>query len=165
MTHAATDCPSLPRLAFDWPSGADFQDVLTREWLVSNGRGGYASGTVARCNTRRYHGLLIPSLEKKGRTVLLARLGEQAVVGGKAYRLDTEEHADGTQVTEGATLLRSFHLDGLVPHWVYQVGERALPTQAGAGARGEHAPHGVGAPVGPRGDAAAAALPGHAHAR
>ncbi|MFL5359198.1 amylo-alpha-1,6-glucosidase [Archangium sp.] len=123
MTSSGTDCPSLPRLAFEWPTGADFPDVLTREWLVSNGRGGYASGTVARCNTRRYHGLLIPGLEKKGRTVLLARLGEQAVVGGRTYRLDAEEHADGTQVSEAATLLRGFHLDGLVPHWVYQVGE------------------------------------------
>ena len=118
-----TECPSLPRLAFEWPTGADFSDVLTREWLVSNGRGGYAAGTVARCNTRRYHGLFIPGLEKRGRTVMLARLGEQAMVEGRKYRLDAEEHADGTQVTEGATLLRGFHLDGLVPHWIYQVGE------------------------------------------
>ncbi|MGZ3456909.1 MAG: amylo-alpha-1,6-glucosidase [Archangium sp.] len=126
MTHAGTQCPPLPRIAFEWPTGADFSDAVTREWLVTNGRGGYASGTVVRSNTRRYHGLFIPSLEKLGRTVMLARLGEQALVGGRTYRLDTEELADGTQVSEGATLLRSFHLDGLVPHWNYQLGEARL---------------------------------------
>jgi len=126
VTPAGTDSLSLPRLAFDWPKGADFADVLSREWLVTNGRGGYASGTVARCNTRRYHGLFIPSLEKKGRLVLLARLAEEAVVGGRPYRLDAEERADGSVVSGGASLLRGFHLDGLVPHWSYEVGETRL---------------------------------------
>jgi predicted glycogen debranching enzyme len=121
-----TECPALPRLAFEWPTGADFSDVLTREWLVCNGRGGYAAGTVARCNTRRYHGLFIPGLDKRGRTVMLARLGEQAMVGGRTYRLDAEERPDGTQVPESATLLRGFHLDGLIPHWSYQLGEARL---------------------------------------
>jgi predicted glycogen debranching enzyme len=120
---AATECPSLPRLSFSWPEGADFWDLLTREWLVTNGRGGYASGTVPGCNTRRYHGLFIPGLEKKGRTVMLARLNEEAHVQGQRYRLDAEECADGTQAGGGARLLRGFHLDGLVPHWLYQVGE------------------------------------------
>jgi predicted glycogen debranching enzyme len=122
----ATECPALPRLAFEWPTGADFADVITREWLVTNGRGGYAAGTVARCTTRRYHGLFIPNLEKHGRLVLLARLAEHALVGGRVYRLDTEELADGTRVAESASLLRGFHLDGLVPHWTYQVGGARL---------------------------------------
>ncbi|HSP79231.1 MAG TPA: amylo-alpha-1,6-glucosidase [Myxococcaceae bacterium] len=106
--------------------GANFADIITREWLVANGRGGYAAGTVAQCNTRRYHGLFIPSLEKQGRVVLLARLVEHAVVGGRVYRLDGEERADGTLVAENLSLLRGFHLDGLVPHWSYQVGEARL---------------------------------------
>ena len=118
----ATECPPLPRLTFEWPEGADFTEVVTREWLVTNGRGGYASGTVPGCNTRRYHGLFIPSLEKKGRTVMLARLNEEALVDGRAHRLDAEERADGVRLDEGASLLRGFHLDGLVPHWLYQVG-------------------------------------------
>ncbi|QRN93588.1 glycogen debranching enzyme family protein [Archangium violaceum] len=121
-----TECPSLPRIAFEWPTGTDWSEIITREWLVTNGRGGYASSTVARCNTRRYHGLFIPGVEKRGRTVLLARLCEHATVGGRTYRLDAEENADGTQVSESASLLRGFHLDGLVPHWTYQVGETRL---------------------------------------
>jgi predicted glycogen debranching enzyme len=122
----ATECPALPRIAFEWPTGADFAEAISREWLVTNGRGGYASGTVARCNTRRYHGVFIPSLERHGRLVLLARLAEQAVVAGRSYRLDAEERADGTALTEGVGLLRSFHLDGLVPHWRYEVGGARL---------------------------------------
>ena len=68
---------------------------------MTNGRGGYASGTVAGCNTRRYHGLFIPTLPKRGRTVLLARLVEQAQVSGHVYSLSTEEHADN-QVLQDA---------------------------------------------------------------
>ncbi|WNG25877.1 glycogen debranching protein [Cystobacter fuscus] len=123
---AATESPTLPRLSFSWPEGADFTELLTREWLVTNGRGGYASGTLPGCNTRRYHGLFIPGLEKKGRTVMLARLNEEALVGGQTYRLDTEQGANGSQVTAGARLLRGFHLEGLVPHWLYQLGETRL---------------------------------------
>jgi predicted glycogen debranching enzyme len=113
-------------LSFSWPEGADFTELLTREWLVTNGRGGYASGTLPACNTRRYHGLFIPGLEKKGRTVMLARLNEEALVRGQTYRLDTEQCTNGNHVTGGARLLRGFHLEGLVPHWLYQVGEARL---------------------------------------
>nr|WP_211194112.1 amylo-alpha-1,6-glucosidase [Pyxidicoccus fallax] len=118
--------PALPRITFEWPEGTDFSKDLQHEWLVTNGRGGYASGTVVGCNTRRYHGLFIPSLEKRGRTVLLARLVEHVHVDGKAYPLGTEEGADGATHEEGARHLRSFHLDGLVPVWEYQVGPTRL---------------------------------------
>lgn len=118
--------PALPQLRFEWPEGADFQEVISREWLLTNGRGGYASGTVSGCNTRKYHGLLIPSLPKLGRTVLLARLKEEVLVDGQPYTVDCEEHADGRLVTEGATFLRRFTLDGLLPVWEYQFGEARL---------------------------------------
>ncbi|MCP3143326.1 amylo-alpha-1,6-glucosidase [Pyxidicoccus xibeiensis] len=118
--------PALPRLDVERPAGTDFTTDLAHEWLVTNGRGGYASGTVVGCNTRRYHGLFIPSLEKRGRTVLLARLEEQALVEGRPYRLDAEERADGTTDESGARHLRGFHLDGLVPVWEYQLGPARL---------------------------------------
>ena len=118
--------PALPRLGFEWPEGPDFHKELFHEWLVTNGRGGYASGTVVGCNTRRYHGLFIPNLEKRGRTVLLARLVEHAQVGGKTYRLDSEECSDGVTHQDGARHLRGFHLDGLVPVWEYQLGPSRL---------------------------------------
>ncbi|MFP2926603.1 amylo-alpha-1,6-glucosidase [Pyxidicoccus sp. 3LG] len=118
--------PALPRLEVARPDGTDFAKDLAHEWLVTNGRGGYASGTVVGCNTRRYHGLFIPSLEERGRTVLLARLEEHAHVGGKAWRLDAEERADGSSDEDGARYLRGFHLEGLVPVWEYQVGPTRL---------------------------------------
>ncbi|RKH27845.1 glycogen debranching protein [Corallococcus praedator] len=118
--------PDLPRLAFDWKDGADFGIGVHHEWLMTNGRGGYASGTLVGCNTRRYHGLFIPTLEKLGRTVLMARLDEAAIVDGQRYRLTSEEHADGTTVEDGARHLRHFHLEGLVPVWEYAVGRTRL---------------------------------------
>ncbi|WP_224249138.1 amylo-alpha-1,6-glucosidase [Hyalangium gracile] len=126
MNPVENPAPALPRLGFDWTSGPELSDVISREWLVTNGRGGYASGTVAGCNTRRYHGLFVPSLPKRGRVVLLARLVEQAQVSGKLYLLGAEEHADGHSVQEGVATLRSFHLDGLIPVWEYELGPSRL---------------------------------------
>src|SRR5215207_1283432 len=60
----------------------------TREWLSTNGLGGYASGTACGANTRRYHGLLVAALEPPGqRMVLLSRLDETVIVGGGVYEL------------------------------------------------------------------------------
>jgi predicted glycogen debranching enzyme len=126
VTAEVNPSPALPRLGFDWAGGAEFSDIITREWLVTNGRGGYASGTVASCNTRRYHGLFIPSLPKRGRMVLLARLAEEARVGSQTFSLSTEELADGSSLLDGAGLLRSFHLDGLIPVWEYELGPARL---------------------------------------
>ncbi len=118
--------PALPRLSFDFPDGADFGTGVSHEWLLTNGRGGYASGTVVGCNTRRYHGLFIPTLERLGRTVLMARLEETALVDGERYRLTSEEHADGGAREDGARHLRHFHLEGLLPVWEYAVGRARL---------------------------------------
>ncbi|RKH60878.1 amylo-alpha-1,6-glucosidase [Corallococcus aberystwythensis] len=118
--------PALPRLSFDFPDGADFSAGVKHEWLLTNGRGGYASSTVVGCNTRRYHGLFIPTLEKLGRTVLMARLEEAALVEGKRYRLTSEERADGSAIEDGARHLRHFHLEGLIPVWEYAVGGARL---------------------------------------
>jgi predicted glycogen debranching enzyme len=122
VTSVVDSASALPRLGFDWASGPEFSDVIGREWLVTNGRGGYASGTLSSCNTRRYHGLFIPSLPKWGRVVLLARLAEQAQVGGHLFPLTTEEHEDGQILQDGVRGMRSFYLDGLVPVWEYTLG-------------------------------------------
>ena len=59
-----------------------------REWLVTNGIGGYASGTVAGVLTRRYHGLLVAALQAPlGRTLLLTKLDETATYDGAHYPL------------------------------------------------------------------------------
>src|SRR5438132_1611423 len=74
---------------------AEREDLLTREWLVTNGLGGYASGTVSGVSTRRYHGLLIAALPAPlGRIMMLSHLSEK-------IRLQ-----DGTDVLLAATKRR-----------------------------------------------------------
>lgn len=82
----------------------------TREWLATNGLGGYASGTACGANTRRYHGLLVAALDPPGqRTVLLSRLDEMVIVGGDILAPQGYHH------------LKSFQASP-VPTWEYQVG-------------------------------------------
>ena len=59
-----------------------------REWLLTNGIGGFAASTISGINTRRYHGLLIASLKPPvDRRLLLAKLEEEVIVDGKRYML------------------------------------------------------------------------------
>src|SRR6187455_2263556 len=84
--------------------------LLTREWLVTNGLGGYASGTVSGVATRRYHGLLTSALPAPhGRTFLLAHLSEQLRLDERnIVRLGGEESAAGTLQMYGADYLEDF---------------------------------------------------------
>ena len=68
----------------------DLNAALGREWLETNGLGGFASATVAGANTRRYHGLLSAALNPPGgRMLLLSKLEETLVVGEKRIELST----------------------------------------------------------------------------
>ena len=63
-----------------WRRGEPVDAMLAREWLVTNGLGGYASGTISGTVTRRYHGLLVAALPVPfGRTVMLNHLEECVV--------------------------------------------------------------------------------------
>src|SRR5262245_33755854 len=71
-THAATD------IVREIDLGADPDRLTALEWLVTNGLGGYASGTLGGVLTRRYHALLIAALPAPlGRVVLVSRLDER----------------------------------------------------------------------------------------
>ncbi|WP_205964221.1 amylo-alpha-1,6-glucosidase [Ramlibacter agri] len=96
---------------------------LTREWLVTNGLGGYASGSIAGVATRRYHGLLIAALPTPiGRTVMLSHLGEWLrLPGGRVARLAGEEKAD--QTFEMPEVLTEFRLEMGLPVWTYHAGD------------------------------------------
>src|SRR5881394_3744842 len=84
-------------------SESEREPLLTREWLVTNGLGGYASGTVAGVATRRYHGLLIAALPNPlGRCVMFNHLSEQVrLPDGRTIRLGGEERADGSLELHG----------------------------------------------------------------
>jgi glycogen debranching enzyme len=100
---------------------------LRREWLVTNGLGGYASGTLAGINTRRYHGLLVAALAPPvERTVLVGALVEQAEYQGRRYPLSTQEFAGGAIDGHGYRHLESFALDGMLPVWTFALGDALL---------------------------------------
>src|SRR6266446_868395 len=86
-----------PLIDFGPEIGADLPNALRREWLVTNGLGGYASGTVAGVDTRRYHGLLVAALAPPvERTVLVAGLVGWVSHEGQRHSLAANEYADGT---------------------------------------------------------------------
>jgi predicted glycogen debranching enzyme len=92
----------------------------SREWLCTNGIGGFASGTVAGLLSRRYHGLLIAALAPPlGRTLLVAKADETVHYAGHAYPLFTNRWADGTVDPHGYRMAERFRLDGTSPVWTY----------------------------------------------
>lgn len=99
----------------------------SREWLVTNGIGGYASGTIANLLTRRYHGLLIAALKPPlGRTLMLAKLDETAVYSDRAYPLYTNRWTDGTVEPCGYKYIERFHLEGTTPVWRFACADAIL---------------------------------------
>lgn len=105
----------------------DLPAAEAREWLVTNGIGGFASGTIATAMTRRYHGLLIAALQPPvGRTHLVAALDETAQYAGASYQLATHRWASGTVDPRGFVFLQSFRLDGTTPVWTYSLADALL---------------------------------------
>jgi predicted glycogen debranching enzyme len=91
-----------------------------REWLETNGLGGFASSTVAGVNTRRYHGLLVAATKPPvGRMVLLSKLEETLVVSGRRYDLSTNRYSGATH-PQGYRYLKEFRQDPF-PVFVYQI--------------------------------------------
>jgi predicted glycogen debranching enzyme len=104
-----------------------FEGAASREWLVTNGLGGFASGTVAGACTRRYHGLLVAALKPPvERVVLVAKLDAHARYDGATFALGSNEYADGTIDPRGFEHLASFALDGLTPVWRWTLGDALL---------------------------------------
>ena len=98
-----------------------------REWLCTNGIGGFASGTVAGLLRRRYHGLLTAALQPPlGRTLLVAKIDETVEDGDLRRALGTNRWADGAVSPEGYRDIERFHLEGTTPVWTYAVGESLL---------------------------------------
>src|SRR5436190_92187 len=111
------------RIPWEEAHVAQVEPLLTREWLVTNGLGGYASGTVAGVASRRYHGLLIAALPAPlGRRVMLNHLSELLrLPNDRAVFLGGEERAGGRLAVPGAAYLTEFHLDMGLPVWRYAV--------------------------------------------
>ncbi|HJZ97303.1 MAG TPA: amylo-alpha-1,6-glucosidase [Candidatus Solibacter sp.] len=92
----------------------------TREWLETNGIGGYASSTVSGMNTRRYHGLLVAATKPPvGRMVLLSKLEDTLVLNGRRFELSCN-HYPGVIHPQGYRYLTEFRRDPF-PVFVYEV--------------------------------------------
>ena len=108
-------------ISFDATVTTDFNQASGREWIEANGLGGWASGTIAGCHTRRYHGLLVAATRPPvGRMVLLSKLAESLVVGTHRFELDANRFP-GVVHPRGFEALTSFALDPL-PTFVYEAG-------------------------------------------
>src|SRR4051812_13151595 len=98
----------------------NLREATAREWLETNGLGGFASSTVAGLNTRRYHGLLVAATRPPvGRTVLLSKLEETLVGGGRRFELSANQYP-GVVHPRGHRLLSGFRLDPF-PVFTYRV--------------------------------------------
>ncbi len=98
----------------------DFSAASSREWLETNGIGGFASGTISGANTRRYHGLLTAAIRPPlGRVTVLSKFEEVVELDGKEFDLSSDQFP-GVVSPRGYLLLREFRLDPF-PIWTYGV--------------------------------------------
>jgi predicted glycogen debranching enzyme len=104
------------------------EPLLSREWLVANGLGGYSSGTVAGAVTRRYHGVLVAALPAPlGRIVMLSHLGERITMDdGSVIELAGEELSSRRMHVPGFRYLTEFRLEAGLPVWSYTLGDTVL---------------------------------------
>lgn len=93
---------------------------IYKNWIVTNGLGGFAAGTIIGANNSKYHGLLFAALRPPGeRTLLLAKLEEEVLLRGKSYQLGANETATGVYPT-GFKYIQTFELNPF-PHFTYVV--------------------------------------------
>ena len=112
---------SLPAITFSKDSLHRFRDVITKEWILTNGLGGYASQTVPGLNTRKYHGLLVAALQPPGeRTVCLSKLDEDVIVADDTHRLGSNEFHNAIY-PDGYKLIEYFSLTPF-PTYKYAAG-------------------------------------------
>ena len=105
----------------------DLNAAASREWLVTNGIGGFACGTLAGVLARRYHGLLIAALNPPlGRTLLVTKLDERLFYGGSDYAIFANRWLDGSVNPRGYFYIHQFYLEGAVPVWEYACGDALL---------------------------------------
>ena len=106
------------------------EQASVREWLVTDGLGGFAMGTVSGLQTRRHHGLLVTATKPPGgRRLGLSSLNPVLVLGDNRTRLATHEWADGTIAPYGHALLDGFSISDGVPRWRWSVGSVVVEAE------------------------------------
>jgi predicted glycogen debranching enzyme len=111
---------AIPAVGFGREICGELSAAENREWLVTNGIGGFASGTVAGLPTRRYHGLLVGALKPPlGRTLLVSHLEETIEYGGRKFDLSTCRWKGAAVSPAGFRNIESFRLEGTTPVWTF----------------------------------------------
>jgi predicted glycogen debranching enzyme len=116
--------PDVTRVG--WRRGDPPETLVHREWLVTNGLGGFASGTLAGVVTRLYHGMLVAALPvPQGRMVMLSRVDDAVVLDdGTIYPLSAGDRSADAPQPPVPSPLTSFRLDHGMPVWTF-----TLPAQ------------------------------------
>ena len=97
----------------------NIEEGIKREWVITNGLGGYASSTILGVNTRKYHGLLVAPLNPPGsRNLILSKLDESIEIDGKSYGLFTNMCKN--YVSDGYKYLERFEKE-YIPIFTYKV--------------------------------------------
>jgi len=106
----------------------DLSSATTREWLETNGIGGFASSTIVGMNTRRYHGLLVAALVPPvGRMVTLSSYQETVRLDGREYELGCNQYGD-TVHPQGYRHL-DYVSDAPFPTFAYKIGKAQIQKQ------------------------------------
>src|SRR5438874_8768155 len=121
---------AIVRLTFGREVCGSLAESSAREWLVTDGLGGFAMGTVGGLRTRRYHSLLVVATRPPiGRMLGLAAVDPVVVLGGRRLRLAVHEWATGAIDPDGFVHLVSFELLDGVPRWRWSVGAVVLERE------------------------------------
>ncbi len=124
-SNATTVAASQWPVRLDQDALGDFAAASSREWIETNGVGGWASSSVSGANTRRYHGLLLAATRPPlGRIVLLSRLDETLRIGARCAALGTNQFP-GAVHPDGFTHLISFER-GIFPVFEYRIEDTRL---------------------------------------
>ncbi|HVF47318.1 MAG TPA: amylo-alpha-1,6-glucosidase [Pyrinomonadaceae bacterium] len=98
----------------------EFETASSREWLETNGIGGYASSSISGANTRRYHGLLVAATRPPlGRMVLLSKFEETVIIDDKRFDISANQYPGAIYPT-GYKFLKDFRLDPF-PRWTFEI--------------------------------------------
>jgi predicted glycogen debranching enzyme len=115
-----TDSIQGRQIVIDWHRDRDPLELLSREWLITNGLGGYASGTIAGVPTRKYHGLFVPNLAApKGRHIMISRCDECVVTPTRQLHLGGAEFEHERGIGDAHRYLREFRLDHRIAVWTF----------------------------------------------
>jgi predicted glycogen debranching enzyme len=107
-------------IKFDSDICSNFEEALSREWLETNGIGGFASGTISGANARRYHAVLTAATKPPlGRVVMLSKFEETLSIDGNVYELSANQYPNSIY-PQGFKYLKSFRLDPF-PIWLFEI--------------------------------------------